>query len=148
MVTIKNLHSVSVTVLHCTCSAPGYQPVRQRDGSSFLLLFWHAPLGVQSAELRRKSPDWTILIHVSCFKWERQVVGVKLIYRYLNTWTWDRGSSRSTSWMCPPQSQIVQYQSLKLPVISIFDEALIDCCYCSSCILPSWSLTGHWLYLF
>jgi len=28
------------------------------------------------------------------------------------------------------------------------DEALIDCWCCSSCILPSWSLTGHWLYLF
>jgi len=44
----------------------------------FLLLFWHAPLGVRSTKCRHQSPKWTILRHVSCFI-QREVVGFQVL---------------------------------------------------------------------
>ena len=34
--------------------------------SLFILLVWHAPLGVRSAKRRHQSPEWTILSHSYC----------------------------------------------------------------------------------
>jgi len=40
--------------------------------------FWHAPLGMCSAECRHQSPEWTILSHVNCFIQGEVILDFKL----------------------------------------------------------------------
>ena len=61
----------------------------------YLLLVWHAPLGVRSAKRRHQSPEWTILSHsYRLIQWE--VVWSQVLLDSLHP----RGSR--TSWWSPP----------------------------------------------
>ena len=74
-----------------------------------LHLFWQAPLEVHSAKRRRKSPEWTILSHVSCFI-QGELTGFQVLLDSLHP------RSTRAFWWSPP---VLQREAVKIFLASV-----------------------------